>query len=707
MKKLIPVIVMGLLVGCQSQTKTEKINYPMTKKTDTVDVYFGHEVADPYRWLEDDNSEETKAWVKEQNAVTRNFLDKISFREDVKNRLTKLIDYPKISAPFKRGGHYFVFKNDGLQNQSVAYIKDDLNGEERVILDPNKLSEDGTVSLTNFTPSEDGKYLGYGVSRGGSDWRELYVKDIATGKDLDDHIMWAKFSNISWYKNGFFYSRYPKPADGDVLKGVNENNKVYYHKLGTSQDEDKLIYEDTKNPKWGFSVGVSDDDKYLILSVTESTSGNALYVKNLEKDGKVQKLVETFDTDYMAVDHIDGKLLVMTNYQAPNYKLIAIDLKNPAKENWKDVIPEKKSVLKGIHLVGGKMIASYIKDAHSQIEVYSTKGEYQYDIELPVLGTVSGFSGKMDDDMTFYTVTSFTTPATVYKYFVKDNKSELYQETDIDFKADDYVTEQVFYTSKDGTKVPMFIVYKKGLKKDGTNPVLLYGYGGFNISLTPSFSAMRLVWLEQGGVYAMMNLRGGGEYGEEWHKAGTIMQKQNVFDDCIAAAEYLIKEKYTEKGKIGLQGGSNGGLLVGAVTNQRPDLFGVSLPAVGVMDMLRYHKFTIGRYWATDYGTSEDSEEMFKYLLGYSPVHTVKENVDYPAVLVTTGDHDDRVVPAHSFKYIATLQEKHKGNNPTLIRIETQAGHGAGKPISKIIDEYTDVYSFLFQELGLTPVYKK
>lgn len=705
MKKLIPLAAIGLIFGCQPQVKKEKINYPMTKKVDTVDVYFGHEVKDPYRWLEDDNSEETKAWVKEQNIVTNAYFDKIPYKNAVKERITKLLDYPKISAPFKRGGHYFLFKNDGLQNQSVAYIKENLEAEERMILDPNKLSEDGTVSLSNFSPSEDGKYIAYGISRGGADWKEFYVKNIETGKDLDDHIMWAKFSNISWFKDGFFYTRYPAPAEGDMLKGVNENSKVYYHKIGDKQEKDKLVYEDSEHPKWGFSTGVTDDEKYLIISVNESTSGNAIYVKNLEQCGKVQKIIETFENDFYVIDHSNGKLLVLTNYQAPNYKLISIDLAQPGKEKWLDVIPEKKSVLKGISLLGKKMIASYLKDAHSHIEVYSENGDYQYDIELPVLGSVSGFGGKKEDNMTFYTVTSFTTPSTIYKYFVDENKSELYQETEIDFNTSDYTTEQVFYPSKDGTKIPMFIVYKKDLKKDGKNPVLLYGYGGFNVSLTPYFSSMRLVWLEQGGIFAMMNLRGGGEYGEAWHKAGTIMQKQNVFDDCIAAAEYLINEKYTSKGKIGLQGGSNGGLLVGAVVNQRPDLFGVGLPAVGVMDMLRYHKFTIGRYWATDYGTSEDSEEIFNYLVAYSPLHTIKENVEYPSILVTTGDHDDRVVPAHSFKYAATLQEKYKGTNPVLIRIETQAGHGAGKPTSKVIEEYTDVYTFLFEELGLKPVY--
>jgi len=703
--KNIGLMVIALVILTACNQKSRKINYPMAKKVDTVDVYFGHKVADPYRWLEDDNSEETKAWVKAENKVTQEYLAQIPFRDKIRERLTQLWDYPKISAPFKRGGHYFLFKNDGLQNQSVAYIMDELGGEERLILDPNKLSDDGTVALTNFAPSEDGKYIGYGISRGGSDWRELFVKDIATGKDLDDHIMWAKFSNISWFNDGFFYTRYPEPEKGEELKGVNSNSKVYYHKIGDPQNQDKLIYEDPQHPDWGFSASITEDGKYLIISVTQSTSGNALYIKNLEKDDDIVKIIETFDNDYWVVDHNNGKLLVLTNYNAPKYKVISIDVNNYSQDKWTDFIPEKEGVLQSVSVLSDKIITKYLKDAHSHVEVYNLDGKYLYDLELPILGTVSGFRGEKEDSITFYTITSFTTPATVYKYNVITNKSEKYQETKVDFNADDYVTKQVFYTSKDGTKIPMFIVHKKGIKMDGNNPVLLYGYGGFNISLTPSFSVGRLILLEQGVIYAQMNLRGGGEYGQEWHKAGTKMHKQNVFDDCIAAAEYLINEKYTSKGKIALQGGSNGGLLVGAVVNQRPDLFGVALPAVGVMDMLRYHKFTIGRYWATDYGTSEDSEEMFNYLISYSPVHTVKDNVEYPAILVTTADHDDRVVPAHSFKYIATLQEKYKGNNPVLIRIETKAGHGAGKPTAKIIDEYTDLYSFVFYNLGVTPKY--
>lgn len=703
MKNLFILFAASLMMACT--TKTEKLNYPVTKKVDTTDVYFGHEVPDPYRWLEDDMSEETGAWVKEQNAVTQSYLTKIPYREQIEARLTKLWDYPKISAPFKKGGNYYVFKNDGLQNQNIAYIKKSLNAEEKVILDPNKLSEDGTVALTNFAPSDDGKYIAYGVSRGGSDWREFYVKDIATGEDLEDHIMWAKFSSIAWFKDGFFYSRYPEPKEGDELKGENKDSKLYYHKVGTLQNEDKMVYEDTDKPDWGFSGGVTEDEKFLYIYVTESTSGNALYVKDVEKCGKVIKLIENFDHDYTVLDHVNGKLLVHTNFEAPKYKIIAIDLNDYAPEKWTDIIPEKEGVLKTVDIVGGKIIAQYLKDAHSHVEICEMNGTYLHDLELATLGTVNGFKGKKSDESTFFTLTSFTTPSTVYEYDIASNTSTKYQESEIDFNADDYETKQVFYESKDGTKVPMFIVHKKDIELDGNNSVLLYGYGGFNISLTPSFSIGRLIWLEQGGIYVMMNLRGGGEYGEEWHEAGTKLQKQNVFDDCIAAAEYLVDNKYTSKGKIALLGGSNGGLLVGAVINQRPDLFGAAIPAVGVMDMLRYHKFTIGRYWAADYGTSEDSEEMFKYLHAYSPIHAINSETNYPAVMVTTADHDDRVVPAHSFKYIATLQEKYSGDNPVLIRIEEKAGHGAGKPTDKIIEEYSDEFAFMFKNTGLVPKY--
>jgi prolyl oligopeptidase len=708
MKKILYVFVIAALaISCGNKNfKKIELNYPETKKVDQMDKYFGTEVADPYRWLENDTAQEVEEWVKKQNELTFGYLAQIPFRDQIRERLTKLWDYPKISAPYLKGDKYFYYKNDGLQNQSVLYYKTDLDGEEIMLLDPNELSDDGTVSLAATSVSEDGKYIAYAISRGGSDWREIYVRNIETLEDTNDEIKWVKFSGISWFNDGFFYSRYPAPDKGKELSAVNENSKIYYHKIGTPQSEDVLIYEDTNNPQWGFSAGVTDDNKYMIISVTESTSGNAFYFRALDKEkAKVEKVVENFENDFYVVDHIDGKFFVITNYEAPKYKLIAIDVDDYEKDNWVDVIPETEGVLESVNIFEDKIIARLMIDAHSVVKVYDIKGEFLYDVDLPVLGSVSGFGGKRDHKETFFTVTSFTTPATVYRYDIENNSYELYQESQIDFEAADYETKQVFYKSKDGTKVPMFIVHKKGIALDGSNPTLLYGYGGFNVSLTPYFSVVRLAWLEQGGVFAMANLRGGGEYGEDWHKAGILTKKQNVFDDFIAAAEFLIDNKYTKPERLAIQGGSNGGLLVGAVINQRPDLFAVALPAVGVMDMLRYHLFTIGRYWATDYGTSEQSEEMFEYLYAYSPLHNIKADLEYPAVMVTTADHDDRVVPAHSFKYIATLQEKHTGEAPVLIRIETKAGHGAGKPTDKIIQEYADLYAFTFYNLKFTPLF--
>ena len=700
-KLIIPAALLVLIAqGCQN----DKITYPMTKKVDTVDVYFGQQVADPYRWLEDDNSDETAQWVAEQNKLTFGYLEKIPFREQVKKRLEQIYNYQKITRPRKWNGHYFWSKKDGLQNQSVMYYSDTLGGKEIELLDPNTLSDDGTVALSTVSVSHDGRYLGYGIARAGSDWNELYVKEIATGKTLDDHIQWVKFSGIAWYKDGFFYTRFPEPTGGDALTGENVNSKIYYHKIGDSQANDKLIYEDPQHPEWMFSVGVSDDETIMLISVAESTSGNALYVKDLKNNGSIKRIVENFDNNYSVVDNCEGKMLVLTDFGAPKYRLMAIDPAKTDSKNWTVVIPEKENVLASVSVKAGKLIAEYVKDAQSHFEVYSLKGEYLHDVELPQIGTAYGFDDDKDDNITFYTMETFTSPSTIYKYDVNTNKSELYLQTDIDFDGSGYVTKQVFYTSKDGSQIPMFIVHKEGIKLDGSHKVWMYGYGGFNITLTPGFGILQSVWLEQGGIYCQMNLRGGGEYGEEWHRAGTLMNKQNVFDDCIAAAEYMIAEGYTKAGNIVLQGGSNGGLLVGAVVNQRPDLYGVSLPAVGVMDMLRYHKFTIGRHWATDYGTSEDSSEMFQYLLGYSPLHTIADKA-YPATLVTTGDHDDRVVPAHSFKFAATLQEHQQGAAPVLIRIETNAGHGAGKPTSKIIEERADQLSFAFYNLKMTPKY--
>ncbi len=693
----------GVLWSCNQSS----LKYPEVRKTDQVDNYFGTEVLDPYRWLEDDNSDETAAWVEAENEVTFSYLEKIPYRNKIKDRITEMWNYEKVSTPWKAGGHYFLTRNDGLQNQSTYYIMKDLDSEPELFLDPNKLSEDGTVALNAFEVSKDGKYLGYGISRAGSDWRELFVKDIESGEVMDDHIMWAKFSGISWYKNGFFYSRYPDPGEGQMLKAANKNNMVYYHKVGTDQSVDQLIYEDKQNPDQGFGLSVSEDEKFAFLTITQSTSGNALYFKKLgDKKASWIKLVTKFDNNFWPVDHKDGKIIIMTDYQAPKYKVISVDINKYQEENWEDLVPEKKTeVLENISFGGDKMILNYLKDARSKVVVCDLDGTYKYDIELPAIGTVGSIAADKDEDLAFFSFTSFTYPTSVFKYDIKNNKTELYWEPKIDFEASAYEMKQVFYPSKDGTQIPMFIVHKKGLNLNGNNPAWLHGYGGFNISKTPSFSVSRVVWLENGGIFVLANLRGGGEYGEEWHQAGTKMNKQNVFDDFIYAAKYLIDQKYTSSEKLCIQGGSNGGLLVGAVVNQEPDLFSVAFPAVGVMDMLRYQDFTIGRYWAADYGTSADSKEMFEYLYDYSPLHNIEEGLNYPAIMVTTADHDDRVVPAHSFKYIATLQNKYKGKNPVLIRIETKAGHGGGKPTSKRIQEAADLYSFAFYNMGVTPEY--
>jgi prolyl oligopeptidase len=690
------------MISCQQQ----KFTYPVTAKEDQVDDYFGTKVADPYRWLEDDTSAQTAEWVKAQNEVTFGYLGQIPFRQKIEERLTKIWDYPKVTAPYKEGGRYYYSKNNGLQNQFVVFSKETLDGDERMVLDPNTFSDDGTVALSAFSPSEDGKYIGYGISRGGSDWNEFFVMNAGDLSKLEDHLMWIKFSGLSWFGDGFFYSRYPEPAKGDELSGMNENSKVYFHKIGDKQENDQLIYEDPSHPNWGFSVWATEDKEVLLLSTNESTKGNKLAFRKAADAGKTfTPIVDNFEHDFFPVQHINGTLYVMTDDGAPKYRFIAVDLKNPARENWKTIIPEKAEVLTSVSMVGHKIITTYMKDAHDVIQFYDLEGNYLYDLEMPILGSIGGFGGKLADSLTFYTVTSFTTPATIYKYDIINNKSEEYNRSAIDFDPSLYEVKQVFYTSKDGTKVPMFIVHKKGIRLDGQNPALLYGYGGFNVSLTPSFSMSRLVLLENGFVFAMANLRGGGEYGEEWHEAGTKINKQNVFDDFIAAAEYLVNNKYTSPKKLAVMGGSNGGLLIGAVVNQRPDLFGVALPQVGVMDMLRYHKFTIGKYWAVDFGTSEDSKEMFEYLYKYSPLHSIKKDVEYPAVLATTADHDDRVVPAHSFKYIATLQENYHGKNPVMIRIETKAGHGAGMPTAMIIKEYSDLWAFTMKNLGVTPVY--
>lgn len=705
MKKFILLISVTGMIMMNSCKDSATITYPETRKTDHVDEYFGVEIADPYRWLEDDNSVETAEWVKAQNKVTFGYLESIPFRDKIRDRLTEIWDYPRYSSPFRAGKYYFFFKNDGMQNQSVIYIQEGLEGEPRVFLDPNTFSEDGTVALANLSISNDDRYFAYGISKAGSDWNEVKVIEIETGEELADHIQWIKFSGISWQGDGFYYSRYEEPKPGEALSGKNEFHKVFYHQLGTPQSQDRLIYENPGFPLRNYYASVTKDERFLIIYESETTSGNAFYVKDLSrKNSRFVQVVKGFEKDYSVIDNIGDQLLVLTNYNAPKKQLVLINPEKPSPDNWTVLIPEKEEVLHGASLIGGHIAANYMQDATSKAYLYDYTGNLIDEVNLPGIGTISGFSGKKEDNIAFYTFTSFTYPSTIFLFDVASNQSEVYRASEIDFDTEAYETKQVFYTSKDGTKVPMFITHKKDLKMNGKNPTLLYGYGGFNASLTPSFSVSRLILLENGGIYAMANLRGGGEYGEEWHKAGTKLQKQNVFDDFISAAEYLVEQKYTSPSKIAIQGGSNGGLLVGACMIQRPDLFKVALPAVGVMDMLRFHKFTIGWAWTGDYGSS-DNEEEFSYLLGYSPLHTLEDGIEYPATLITTADHDDRVVPAHSFKFAARLQEAHTGSNPVLIRIESSAGHGSGKPTAKIIDEQTDIWSFVFKNLDVKPVY--
>lgn len=704
--KIVLLTVIGtMFLTQQCQPPKEKIKYPVAKKTDSVDVYFGKKVNDPYRWLEDDNSEETALWVTEENTVTNAYLDKIPFRPALEKRLTEIWNYPKYGVPFNKGDYYFFFKNNGVQNQSVMYIQNGLDGDPEVLLDPNTLSEDGTVALSSLGISKDGSYLAYGISRGGSDWNEIYVMNIATREILEDHINWVKFSGISWKGDGFFYSSYDEPKEGDELSGQNQFHKVYFHQLGKSQKDDLLIFEDNDNPLRNFYAYLTEDEKFLIIGETESTSGNALYAAKLNKltDIKFTKIAEGFDYDYNVVDNIGDELLLITNHKAPNKKLILTQYNNSDPTKWNILIPESENVLEGASLVGELLFTQYLKDASSKAYFYNIDGSFVRELELPAIGTLSGFNGEKNKNTAFYGFTSFTFPSSVYKFDVANGKSELMHSSEVDFDPEKYITNQIFYESKDGTKVPMFIIHKKGLKMDGNNPTMLYAYGGFNISLTPSFSISRSAFIEQGGIYVMANLRGGGEYGEEWHEAGTKLQKQNVFDDFIYAAKYLIKNKYTSSEKLAIIGGSNGGLLVGACMTQQPELFKVAIPIVGVMDMLRYHNFTIGWAWASDYGRSDDDEEMFKYLLGYSPLHNIKKGVNYPATLAITADHDDRVVPAHTFKFMATLQENNGGKNPVLVRIETKAGHGAGKPTTKQISEAADMYSFIMYNLGMKP----
>ena len=700
-KRLLILPVAGMVMAANGQTAQPQLTYPETAKTDVVDMYFGTAVPDPYRWLENNTSAQTATWVAAQNKVTGEYLARIPFRNALLKRLTELADYEKIGAPSKRHGKYYFYKNDGLQNQSVLYVQDSLDGEARVFLDPNTLSADGTVALTGTSFSHDGRYMAYTISRSGSDWTEIYVLDAATGRQLGDHIVWAKFTGASWRGDGFYYSAYDAPEEGKEYSNVNENHKIYYHKIGTPQGEDKLVYENKAYPKRFYSASVSDDETLLFIFESGDGAGNAVYVKDLTKpDAQLTAMATDMRYQYYPVETIDGKTYIFTNYGAPKGRIMAATADRPALRDWTEVVPEGRSVLSGAQVIGGKLLLTYDKDVANHAYVYSLDGKMEHEVSLPGLGSV-GFTGDKDDRECFFTFTSFTVPGAVYRYDIDSNTYSLLRAPKVDFDADGFVTEQVFYPSKDGTKIPMFLTYKKGLKRDGRNPVLLYGYGGFNISLNPGFSSSRIPFLENGGIYAQANLRGGGEYGEEWHLAGTKMMKQNVFDDFIAAAEWLISNGYTNKDKIAINGGSNGGLLVGACMTQRPDLFRVAVPQVGVMDMLRYHKFTIGWNWASDYGTSDDSKEMFEYLKGYSPLHNLKKGTRYPATLVTTADHDDRVVPAHSFKFAATLQECNDGTNPTLIRIDSKAGHGAGKPMSKVLEEQADIYGFIMYNLGM------
>jgi len=707
MKKAMLILALFSLVLAFAACRKEaaRLAYPETKKVDQVDDYFGTKVPDPYRWLEDDNAEDTKAWVEAQNAVTFGYLDTIPFRPLIKARLTEIFNYPRYSSPFRVGEYYFFTKNDGLQNQSVYYIQKGLDGAPEVFIDPNALSPDGTIRVGILGPSMNDKYLAVSRGEAGSDWSEIRVVEIATKQELPDRIMWNKFSGAAWHGDGFYYSGYDKPAPGEELQAKNEYQKVFYHKLGDPQEKDALVWEDKEHPLRYVSAGTTEDEKWLFLILSEGTSGSEVWIRDLaKKDAPLTLLVPGFAYDSYPIEIVDGKVLVYTNEDAPNFRVVLVDPNDPAKEKWATVIPEKPEVLSGAGTAGGYLFCNYLKDANTKIYQHRLDGTLVREIELPALGTAGGFGGKRDEKTLFYTFTSFTYPPTIYKFDPATGASEVFRTSEVKFDPAAYETKQVFYASKDGTRVPMFIVHKKGLALDGRNPAFLYAYGGFNASMQPAFSAANIILLENGGVYALANIRGGGEYGETWHKAGMLDRKQNVFDDFIAAAEYLIREKYTSTPRLAIAGGSNGGLLVGAVMAQRPELFGVAFPAVGVMDMLRYHKFTVGWGWAVEYGSSDDQGQ-FGYLYKYSPLHNLKDGACYPATMVTTADHDDRVVPAHSFKFAATLQEKQACAEPVVIRIETRSGHGSSN-LSKQIDALADQWSFMFFNMDVTPSYK-
>ena len=699
-------------------TTAQTLHYPKAVKDDTVDEYFGTKVADPYRWLENDTSAQTAAWVEAENKVTNAYLKKIPFRQKLLKRLTELANYEKIGAPRKRHGKWYFYKNNGLQNQSVLYVMDELGAEPRVFLDPNTLSTDGTVALKGTFFSHNGKWVAYSISRSGSDWEEIFVIDLKTGQLTSDHIEWAKFSGAAWRGDGFYYSAYDRPEEGKEFSNVNSGQKIYYHKMGTPQSDDVLFYENPTQPKRFYWVETNEEETLMYLYEAGAGAGNNLFVRNLQQqDSQFIQLTDNMDYQYSPVYDEGGKIYLYTNYGAPKGRIMTADIRQPGLDNWQVLIPEQQNMLNGINVINHQFILNYSQDACDHAFVYGLDGKLRHEVQLPMVGSV-GFTGDKNGEECFYTFTSFTMPGTIYRYDMDKNESTLYAQPNVKFRQQDYESRQLFFHSKDGTRVPMFITYKKPLPqpspsregaKEKPRPVYLYGYGGFNIPLGPGFSALRIPFLEQGGIYAQVNLRGGSEYGEEWHLAGTKMQKQNVFDDFISAAEYLISEGYTDKDHIAIVGGSNGGLLVGACMTQRPDLFRVAVPEVGVMDMLRYHKFTIGWNWASDYGTSEDSKEMFEYLKGYSPLHNLKKGTSYPATLVTTADHDDRVVPAHSFKFVATLQECQTATQqtskeslpPVLIRIDTKAGHGGGKPLAKVLEEQADIYSFILYNMGV------
>lgn len=705
--RIVTVSTLAVLLTASFVQAESPVKYPETRRVDHVDELHGVKVPDPYRWLEDDvrESEDVANWVEAQNKVTFGYLKQIPERDYIRKRITELWNFEKFNTPFKRGGRYYYYHNSGLQNQYVLYTQDSLDAEPTILIDPNKWSKDGTVALSGTIFSDDGKYVAYGVQNAGSDWRVWKVMEVETGEVLEDELNWIKFNSPTWTKDGkgFFYARYPEPDEDAEFQALNLNMKVYYHRVGTQQEKDVLVYERPDEPSWGYGCDVTEDGRYLVMTVWKGTDDRyrIVYRDLNEPYGLPTELITSFENEYTLVGSSGSVFYFKTDLDAPNRRVIAIDVSSPDRESWKEIIPEREEALDGAGIVGNRFVAKYLKDAKTQVNIHSLDGKFLREVEFPGIGSASGFGGKQDETETFYSFASFATPPTIYRYDMESGESTLFRQAEVKFDPGDYETKQVFYESKDGTRVPMFIVHRKGIKLDGSNPTLLYGYGGFNIPLAPRFSITRLAWMDLGGVFVSANLRGGGEYGKKWHKAGTKLQKQNVFDDFIAAAEWLIDNGYTSKKKLAIQGGSNGGLLVGACMTQRPDLYGACLPAVGVMDMLRFHKFTAGRFWVDDYGSADNADE-FQALHAYSPYHNLKDGVSYPPTLVTTADTDDRVVPGHSFKFAARLQEAHKGDAPVMIRIETKAGHGAGKPTAKIIEEYTDEWSFLVRNLGMS-----